>query len=105
MSTLIRKVGDTARIWTGTLKFNNTAIDLSGSTVIMKIKSIADGSVVERNVDILVAASGSIIYQPVAADVATVGKYQIEFYISGSAGGETTPTDGYHLLYVNPTLS
>lgn len=104
MSTIIRKVGDTARVWTATLTYGGQPVILTDSSVIIKIKNVKDGTVRTGSCSIT-NPSGSVSYTPTADDVGTVGKYLIEFFVTyPDTTNETTPTDGYHNLFVNPTV-
>ena len=105
MSIIYRKTGDTGRVWTATLYENGTPIDLTNAGVVMKIKDSA-GNVVERAMTITNATGGAVSYQPVAADVATAGKYLIELQITYvDTTKETSPTIDTHVLYIQDTLS
>ncbi len=99
------KRGDTARKFIDAFTIEGDPIDLTGATVKFILKNIASGEVFTRNATITDAAEGEVEYQPIAADVATVGRYVAEWEITYTGGKkQTVPEEHYINIEVKADL-
>lgn len=79
------------------------AINLTGASVKLFIRPADDplGTPISRTVTIVTPASGTVRYDWVAADTATVGEFIFEFQITfGDGKIATVPTVGYYSLSI-----
>jgi hypothetical protein len=104
MSTVTVKVGDTSRALTDTLLLNGSAINLTGATVTM-LWQPRGGPITEKSVDLVVAASGTISYTLVAADVVAPTEVHFAWKITFSDSTVLiVPTINNHILKIAPQL-
>ena len=78
------------------------AINLTGATVKLFIrKADGTGTPLSRSMTIVNAAAGTVRYDWIAADTATVGDWNFEFQITfGDGKIATVPTVGYYSLQI-----
>ena len=80
---------------------DGSVVNLEGATVRCHM-----GSVVDAEAVITEEATGSVRYDFVAADTATIGSYAAEFQVTFSDGEpETFPNDDYLVVVVLPEVS
>ncbi len=103
------KQNDTSKKIEATLKdVAGVAVNLTGATVVfsMWLKRSRTLKVDEASATIVVAASGTVEYQWVAADTDTAGDYEGEFEVTFSGGLiETFPNDRNIQIAVAPEIS
>src|SRR5688500_13812123 len=81
-----------------------TPVDLTGATVKLLLKT-ATGTATVGACTIVSAAAGSVRYQWVAGDTASVETFSGEFEVTWGDGKITTfPNDGYFTVVVKPDL-
>lgn len=79
--------GDT-RVWRFTLRDDTgAALNLTGATVTlsMRVRGATSNKIAGASMTITGATTGTVEYAPVAADVNTVGSFDIEIKVSDSA--------------------
>lgn len=95
------KKSDTVRSIYDTLMFYGSVIDLTNATVSLNIYNPLTDVNVSRAATVVVAASGSVQYQLVSADVAVTGSFLSEWQIIYQNGTElSVPTSGYNLIEI-----
>lgn len=101
------KRGDTLPAISGALKnADGSVVDLTGATVVLKIRR-ADltAAAVSRTATVVSASAGTVSYAWVAGDVATPGDYLLEWVVTfPSTKVATYPGDGYLMLHVLESL-
>lgn len=92
------KQNDTSPAMLATLQdASGVAINLTGATVRFHMRAIGSNSTVVNSVATVVSALlGTVRYNWIAANTATIGSYQAEFQVTYSdATVETFPNDSY----------
>jgi hypothetical protein len=99
------KQHDTSRTFTDTLVLDGLPINLSGATVSLLFKSNQTLLTTRRTATIGSPATGEVSYQPIAADVAYPGTFNLEWEIVFPDLKQlTVPSSGYIELKVNQDL-
>jgi len=104
MATTSYKQNDRLPAYSATLLVDGVAIDLTGTSVKLKMRNRATGVV---KVDELAAAfnDGKVSYAWAEGDLDTVGSYDVEWEITFSDGRTTTvPSDGFDRIVVGADI-
>ena len=74
---------------------DGTAEDLTGATITGKIRSLADGTTrdIAGTLSVTDAAAGEFTWAYAAADVATPGRFQVQFTAAFGTGATPARTD------------
>jgi hypothetical protein len=97
---------DLARPIEQTLLLGASAINLTGTTVILLFRQLPKGAVQSRAAEIVDAAAGRVRYQPVADDVAADGKFELEWRIIYPGNLPlTVPTNARETMTIFPSLA
>lgn len=100
MSTVYVKQHDTKAIFTDTLMVNDLPVNLTGTTIRFLMRKPV-GALVDGVATITNPVAGTVAYQPVAADVAIVGKYRQEWEVTFGDGKVLTfPNDTYNFVLI-----
>src|SRR4029453_6104118 len=95
----------TSRLFTDTLVLDGNPINLSGATVSLLFKSNQTLAPTRRAAPMGSPATGEVSYQPVAADVAYPGTFNLEWEIVFADTKQlTVPSEDYIQLRINPDL-
>lgn len=108
MSSFSIKKGDRLPLLTATLKqrvgtATETAIDLTGATVLFLMRNASTEAVkVNAAATVVSAAAGTVSYAWASADTDTVGQYEAEWEITYTASGKklTVPNSGFDRVLV-----
>lgn len=93
------KAYDTAVVFTGTLKTDDTPIDLTGATVKFLLKR--SGTEFGDTATIVSATSGTVSYSPGPTFPKTPGRWQQEWEVTFSDDSILTfPSDGYNFVTI-----
>lgn len=104
MATVQIKVGDTSRDLTDTLTLNGAAINLTGASVNL-IWQKRGGAEQSKSATITDAVAGDVSYTFTAADVAFPTEIHFAWQIVfGDTTELTVPSDGNHILKIEPSL-
>jgi hypothetical protein len=105
MSQIIITRGDTAQAFTDTPTLDGKTLDTLGKTiqaVELRMRNKATGSVVKRAATV---AAGKFTYQPISADVATAGNYELSWTVTFTDGTTiTAPNDRRIDLTIIPDI-
>lgn len=97
---------DTLRAIRQQLKVGTAAIDLTGCTVTLLWKPQSPNGVVRQLAATIVdAATGIVEYQPLDADVATPGLFDLQWKVVSPGGRLTVPTNARTRLAIAATLA
>ena len=110
MSTINFKRGDTAQAYTFRLRYVDTGAPIAlatGDTVRFRMRPLGGGALkINRVMSIVDGAAGIVSFTPQAADVDTVGDYQVEIAVTKLSGDTVTiPNASYIDATVWPTLA
>lgn len=101
------KKGSTLPKITGTFTdADGEALDLSGATVVFRMKNIDTGELKVNDGGALIddATGGKVSYKFLTTDTDTVGRYYCEWEITQSGDVEVLPTRSYEVVYVEDVL-
>jgi hypothetical protein len=95
------KRGDTGQVFTATLTVDGAAQDLTDATVYFVMSPANGGTVIKEEATVTDATAGQVEYLPVADDVATAGRYRIEWEVELPGGRILTfPSGSYNELTI-----
>jgi BppU N-terminal domain len=105
MSSITIKRYDTEGKFVDTLKVNGEPIDLTGASVKFLMKRgttlISHPATITQTAPPPDPSAGGVEYQPVLADVSTLGKYKHEWEITfGNGKVLTVPNDSYNFIKI-----
>jgi hypothetical protein len=101
MSTQRIKRHDTGQLFTSTLTLDGDPFDLTNCTVSFIMKTDDGVTQVKQTATVTDAGAGEVEYQPLAADVDTSGRYNVEWEVILPGGKILTfPNDGYNRLII-----
>lgn len=100
------KAGATHRVLRRQVRHNGRAVDLTGATVLLRLKP-PTGAIVERAVVVEAGTEGWVQYELVAEDTAAgAGTYKGELVVTYGVGDvEVAPSGGYFEIVVTARLA
>ena len=106
-TTMVTKQHDTKITFTDSPTINGVPVapgDLAGCTLAFLLKDV-DNVIPPIKQNAMINSDGSFSYQPIASDVANVGKFQQEWQVTYPTGQLLTfPNNGYNILKILPDL-
>jgi hypothetical protein len=106
MSKTSIKSGDTAIEFTATLTRNNVPVNLTSSSVKFLLRNRATGTAFSATATIVVAAAGTVSYEPGVGFPTTAGNYSQEWEVTfPDTTVLTFPSAGYNTLVIEDDLN
>jgi hypothetical protein len=101
MSTLYIKRNDHNRDVTDTLTKDGVAIDVTGATVLFKMRNRETGVPMSKAGSVVSGPAGTVKVTLTTTETATCGVFDVEWEVTFAAGGVlSVPDNGFHTLEI-----
>lgn len=108
MSDFVIKSGATAPYLNATLYDGDVPLNLTGATVLMRMRRTAGGALIINSPATIVGppVDGVVSYEWLVADTDEVGDFEVEWEVTFAGGAkEVFPTEGYTSVKILPSLT